>query len=66
MRPPVRLQKLPLDTLRKCRVAAKEANWTLTEWDDFRDEASGWLQPGAEEIEDARFEDVVRERFEVL
>jgi len=65
MKPRVRLQNLPLDTLRKCRAAAKEAKWTLTEWDDFKDEASGWLQPGAEDIEEARFEDVVRSRFDV-
>ena len=69
-KPPVRLQKLPLDTIKKCREAAKKAGcaggWGLPEWDAFRDEATGWLQPGAEDFEDAMFEDVVRRFFQPI
>ena len=65
IRPPVRLQKYPLETLGKCSEAALEADWTYRQWKEFRKAAVKWLTPEADDESDARFENVVRGYFAV-
>lgn len=65
-RPPVRLTNgNPLAVLKRCRDVAKRAEWTLTQWDDFRAAFMKGFSPDAREAEHAEAMAVVHQHFTV-